>query len=375
MITYISIFFAAEIFFFLSESINNRIYSKLCAAIGILIPSIMAGIRSNLVGTDVSVYGERFYMYASNASNMSQLKDTLSFTGEYNDILFHLLNYFLSRISTDYHLGLFVYELITISLVYYAFIRIKKVYRISVSIGMFFYFFTMYNASLNMMKQAISIAIILCAITFLIEQKYIIYFALTALAFLEHGSGLIGILIYLIFEIFKDTDRKHFNRKILYCISFMILMIVILLFNKEIVYALITHGIVKEGYLNYLSGGIYSNNTGLNIFSIMIPLFSLLDVLLLFNEIDNKVSNDLFWIGITFVGLLTSFSTLISNYLGRINYYFILPILTFQMIMFSVTKKSNRAILQAFFIFLVAIVWIHDIAIKNFNGTIPYSIG
>lgn len=375
MFTYIVVFLTTLLFFYASEKSRSKVIENITSILSILIISIFAGIRDNTVGTDVGVYGERFYDYAVNSPNFGQLKQILTTTGETNDMLFHIINYSLSRFSSNYHVGLFFYELITVSVVYIAFRRIKTRYNISITLGMFFFLFTMFNPSLNLMKQIMAVSITFLAMTFLINHEYKWYFAFILVAFFIHGSALIGIPIYIVFKIFEDRKIGNSSNKLLAFLVFAVLTVVAMYFVSGVVGWLVLKGIVRTNYLNYLSGGTYSLNSSINFFSLILPCFSIMHLSVLYNKATREIVDNSFWISITILSTITSFATLISNYLGRISYYFVLPMLLYQMILLSIEHKMNRNVIRCVLIVIVGVVWIHDIAIKNFNNTIPYVIG
>lgn len=375
MYIYILLFTISSMIFYISEKSKSSIVENISATFAIFIISVFAGIRASSVGTDVNVYGVRFYSYAVSSQSIGQLKQLLSITGEKNDELFHIMNYILSRFSSNYHVGLFFYELIIVSVVYLAFRRLRNLFGISVSLGMFFFLFTLFNPSLNLMKQTIAVAITFLAITYLVERNIKVYFLLIAIAFFMHGSALIGIPIYIVFMIFKNSSEKRSIQPLKF-VMFWVIVLISIYFIGNIVELLVSIGLVRVNYLNYLSGGIYSSNSGVNLYSLMAPIFSIIYIGVTPTKQKQRIENSEFWISMTILAIVTSLATIVSSYLGRIGNYFLLPMLSYQMILWVVdTSKTRRRLMQTFLILVIVVAWCHDIAIENFNNTIPYIIG
>lgn len=110
MLIYIFVFIISSLLLLLSEKMNNKVLRRTLIVVAIVIPSLLAGMRASSIGTDVKVYGKRFYLLAANSDSLFQLMKYLTITGESSDIGFHILNFVLTRLFPSYHVGLFVYE-------------------------------------------------------------------------------------------------------------------------------------------------------------------------------------------------------------------------------------------------------------------------
>lgn len=188
----------------LTKKINFR-----CACLILLIcliPSILAGVRADSVGTDTAGYGKLIIEECTAANSFSQLNAT---DLTYTEKGFRLFCYLVSRISKGYFPILFGIEFFIVFCVITALYRMRR--ELSLTIGMAVFLFCYFHLSLNMMRQMMAMSVLLLAFTFLIEKKYIIYVILAVLAYSLHtASLLIAVLLFVLCKFGKlyNTNKK-----------------------------------------------------------------------------------------------------------------------------------------------------------------------
>lgn len=369
---YLTTFVFSTFLFFVSENNQIRNFDKVFALCGIIIPSLVAGFRAATVGTDLSIYGIRFYNCAYESRNFGDLVSILNSTGEKNDIGFHMINYILSRFSNNYHLGLFFYSFIAISCVYFAMKKLNKLYRISIWPGMLCYFFALYNFSLNGMKQSIAIAIVFLAITFLIEKNYKAYLILSMIAYFFHGSALITIPILFLYLILRDSKVKISSRKLYGVLFALVMMLIIAVYLRSITNTLSQIGLTRSEYMFYLKGGQFTQNNGIDIWTSGLLFIFLFIDLIFYKKSNVLISDNTFFVFLMLLGFMTSIATIIASYLGRINLYFTMINIAYQLILVSHFDSKSKNIFTFIIIILVFVVWLHNIVLLNYNTTLPY---
>lgn len=369
---YLTTFIFSTFLFFISE--NNRIqnFNKVFAICGITIPSLIAGFRAATVGTDLGIYGIRFYNYAAESRNFRGLINILSSTGEKNDLGFHILNYLLSRFSDNYHLGLFLYSFIAISCVYFAMAKLKKIYGISIWTGMLCYFLILYNFSLNGMKQSIAIAIVFLAITFLMENNYKVYVILSTIAYFFHGSALITVPILFLYLILRDKKTRISNRKQYGVLLALVIMFIVAVSLRNITNILSQIGLTRSEYMLYLQGGKFTQNNGIDFWTSGVLFIFLFIDLIFYKRSSVLIRENTFLIFMMLLGFMTSIATILASYLGRINLYFTMINISYQLILVHHFESKTKNVFTLFIIILVFAVWLHNIVLLNYNTTLPY---
>lgn len=192
-------------------------------------PIMMAALRAETVGTDMRVYVIPFYEKAVVSNTFEELYSVFNFQ-LLSDPGYFMLTWLCSRISEDYHVGLFFYELIIICFFYGALIRYKRAIGIKISIpfAMLWFYLLCFNQSLNIVRQMIAVSIIFFATSFLFERKYRQYVIWSVLAVLMHSSAVISLAIGAMFIFLNSdkimTDKKALRKGIVFIIALCIII-------------------------------------------------------------------------------------------------------------------------------------------------------
>lgn len=373
MIPYLITFILSTLVFYVAENTNNKVLKVTLYIFAIIIPSVLAGVRDSSVGTDVNVYGKRFYNISRQSETLLELFANLSLQGVTSEYLFHLLNFVLSRFFYDYHAGLFAYSLITSSFFFLGYVNLKRMYDVSIGTGMIFYYLSLYNTSLNAMRQIIAVSMVFYAVTFLLQDKIVKFFLLFILAFFFHSSAIFGILFLIIYLLVRDREQSK-KKLVLRLTIFYGIMFVAAINIKSILTVLIDLGFVRPTYLNYLIGGLYNYTVGGRVDKgfIVLPIIFTVFSLILLNRSRKMYYGFNFYMTITILTLILSFSTYISFYTVRVIYY-LMPIeYEMQILNSKCFNKRSRKIWIVIILLFLLVIWLFQTVYKEINETIPY---
>lgn len=377
MYIYLIVFAISVCILSVAEKCNRKRARLFLVLISILIPSLLAGLRADSVGTDTTVYGISFYQRALSAGNII---DYLQTQVIYNstDAGFSIIVYVCSLISKDYHFGFFIYQLLTLIFIYCGAFRYKKLFETPVSLVVLLYYLSLYNTSLNIMRQTIAAAIIFFASSYIWERRYKVFIILTLIAITVHSSAIIGLAFLPIYLISKQGDTIDEIKQLRRCIYLVVAIMIILVYSSRIVNLLVTVGIFRSNYLNYLSGGTYSNsgqNTSVAMIVLAIQICYILAFVFNHRRLQYQSREPLFFEVVSGIVLLSScFGPVVADYISRMSYFFI-PVQMVGLVNTSFcfsTRKGSRTVWVTGIIILVGMTWIRSIAIHNFGETLPY---
>lgn len=191
------------------KAITLHLRQNIWAITGILLLSLLAGLRGDGVGVDVTVYPDAFLQSAASyGSFFDFLGDPVMQPA--SEPLHALLVWLCSRVTVEKGLLLFFYQLLTVTPVYCALYQMRN--RMPISMGMAVYMLFFYNNSLNMMRQSVSCAFLLLAFSYLLAMRTkfswkAVLFA--AVAVLFHRSGIYGLILLLCASPLGLTSRKR----------------------------------------------------------------------------------------------------------------------------------------------------------------------
>lgn len=376
MTIYISLFVFDSILILASERIKNKLLKTLLVIAAIIMPAVIAGLRAINVGTDVRGYGRRFYFLAYNSKSLRDLFNSLSLNGELTDLGFHILNYLLSRIFNNYHIGLFIYSLITSFFLYAGFKRLKNFFGRDFKMWVCWdlTLIALYNISLNAMRQLIAVSILFYATTFLLEKRIRPYLLLSLIAFMFHASAITSIVILVLFFILHDGRIVTVKKQLFQTTIFLLIVALIVIFGRNLLQILVSRGIVRTNYLNYLYGGRYATGGSLSPWNILVPSILVFVDVLLYRRSLKRISNSLFFLIMVIITLIASCGTVASSYINRVGYYFIPMQIVYQVLLTRCFDKRSKQIWLTFLLVIFSVSWIHDIGVMNYNETIPYQV-
>lgn len=251
-----------------------------------------------------------------------------------------------------------IYHFICVFFVFCAIKSQSKILALSVFIYMFSSF---YNFSLNGMRQAMAISIILYSMRFIFERK-ILYILLVIIASLFHKSALICFL-------FVFFDRKTLGIKSFLIASF-IIFLVFLLFREGIYSIISALGVYSEYIGSQFDTGAYN---------ITITIYGIVSFALFYslNELTKKcfLRERVFYLNINYIlFLLALIMSFIPN--GYRFFYIFLPfhIIIFPNMISLLKNRGNKFIYGVFLFWFYILFFTKTILITNYGETLPYRL-
>ncbi|HFU4127590.1 TPA: EpsG family protein, partial [Streptococcus suis] len=191
---YLITFFLTICLFYLAEVLSkkNKRLSILMMFIASLPLGLLAGFRSERIGTDLIVYVRPIFLLSINVDSFSQLVQLKPDT----EIGYLFFNFVISRFTNDFQLYLFIVEYIVILFFALGLFRFRT--KGSLTFGMLLFCFLFYNRSLNIVRQFLAMSIIFLNLKYYFENKDLKFIISVIFASLFHTSAIIVLpIIYL----------------------------------------------------------------------------------------------------------------------------------------------------------------------------------
>ncbi|WP_028274932.1 EpsG family protein [Atopococcus tabaci] len=361
-----------------AESTKKKIYQIIFSFFAILIPSLLAGLRSYEIGTDVEVYILPLFQLARLSENFSDyLSAHWFYVWRYINVTdyepgFIALIYFTTKFFDNLSIVLLVIHILIITPLYVALFRLRDYYP--VWLGMLVFFLSGFNNSLNLMRQYIAMSFVLLGFSYLIKQDTKKYFYFVFIASLFHTSAIMGLLIYFIF-FFINQEKKYkkmrlgkklFNIKIFRVVFLALCFLLVLFSSNLLVFLLDTIGL--EEYSNYLYGDVkFLPNQLL----FRLPIFFIF--IINWKKLKRKDSNIYFYWALLIMDLLFAQLASVYEQSGRIGYYFSqFSMLSYPLLITSQSRRINKVILSLFIISYLFLFWFFNFAWLGRTETVPY---
>ena len=207
----------------------------------VMISSLFAGLRNEDVGSDTIGYVIKTWQMVPFYGN---LKDFWLDNG--NEIGYVALNFYVAKISTDFHFFLFIHQFVIIILVILASLRMKK--RFFSLLLLLAYYFYLYKFTLSAARQGLALAFVIYAITFLRDNKNKSFYLLCLIGILFHNSVVFTFVLPIIKYI---TEKMKFAMIFFYSIVLGGLLL-IATFYQSILSTAISWGALSSKYESYL---------------------------------------------------------------------------------------------------------------------------
>lgn len=371
MIPYISVFSISCLCFYFSKYVNKTL-RRIIYSFALLLPCLLSAYRANSIGTDVGTYLLPMTEAAISSDDFSQYLNyswfvVFRYEHVYDfEIGFTLIVYILSKIFKNIFAVKFVIQLLSILPV---FVACKKVDKENLLwFYMLIYYLSIYNVSLNLMRQAISMSFLLLGFVYLIKDYKFYTFISFCVAFLFHTSAIIGLFIYCIYMIlkynkycfYKDQASKYIFATIVICLF----SIFAFLFINNIVIFSDVIGFAK--YSGYVSGNVVFLFSQL---LIRIPIIIFFLYVYICNyKIRNNILTYTFIVLLLFDCICAQFSS-VNTFGGRIALYFSqFEILSFPYFCINYKKKVSIICFIAYLI----LYWYYFFVYSGSNATMPY---
>lgn len=349
MFIYFFVFIISLWLFYLSCTSRGKILKVFCVILSALPPILLAGLRDEDVGADMQGYGSSLFYYSS---TFSSFEDFLSYN--IDEVGYAFLNYFCSHVSKSINFFLTVHQTIVLSFVIFTALRQKDKLTSVFILG--FYYLFLYNTSLSMMRQIISVACILYGTSFLLDGKKYYFLICVIIAQLFHNSSFIALGIpFLLFMVQKMGNKQY----IVYLCIIVFVFLVFAFFKTSLGSIILS---ISEKYESYLAQtGFKTHKIDILIFSMMLLLtfFTNRKIIIVCHQIRAFI---ILSIGILLLGSL--FETA-----NRLVYNIITPVWILMPALF-VNRNANvrNAFLTAILLLTMYIYKAND----SYTMTIPY---
>lgn len=350
------------------EEYRKLIISKVFYFIGILAPSILAGIRDYTIGTDVNIYGVSMF---NEALRYSSFQDYIIDTkvAILSEPLYKSLNYIISRFTNNPSWILFLLSLLTVSFVFMGFYKYKKKFHLWW--GMFLFYFTFFNMSLNIMRQLLASSILFFSIHYIFERKIKKYYLFVILGVGFHASCVIGIVLPLLYSLINNKKIKKYNKIIILIIIFFSLLFIANM-DKITIY-LVNFGLLRDNYLKYINPSVFGSYFSLK--RLLLNIFELFLIFLFWKKIKKFYPEYIYVWLLAILGFIFSQIGFISTYIIRISYYFIfIRMYLYSIIPYLFKNKKDRLLIICGLATYFVLNWIYVYAYLGEHETIPYKI-
>lgn len=372
-------FITSILFLYLSEVVQLNLFRKLLVLIGLLIPSLLAGLRSVYIGTDVLNYVYPLFSIAKNSKNYFQYLSMPALNGgiiqtvssyEYG---YTFLTYIVAKLTGSFQ---FLQVIIEFSILSFIYLGIKRLdmNNISVWMCMLTYYLLFFNNSLNMVRQWMAMSIILFGFKYIKDQKLVKFILTVLCAYLFHSTALLGLFFYFIYWIIKTSNTRSLaldsysnSTFSVTAISFVLIVVAVcvatLLINK--LYTILgVLGLSKYSY--YLSGTL-----ALSVNQLITKLPILLILTININEIFKKNLKIFFYL-IVVLDLITSQLASLSDYSIRISTYIAMFNIYGYTVLSESSNKTKMVLIRCLVVVYLLAYWYYFYCVKGNDQTIPY---
>lgn len=341
------------------KQIGFKWVATLFEIISSVVLSVFAGIRDLTVGTDVTFYMEPSFKFATLYPSFSMYWKSYHF-----EFLYALLSYYISKFTGNVNLFFFILMLITSLFVFFSIN--DEFYDTKPIFAFLLFFFGFYNLSLNYSRQMIAVAILLYLYKYLKNGKYLKYFIGVIIAFLFHRTALIGLLIFVLYHVFRL--RKN-NRIIFNTIFVGIFLFFLILYNKILSFA-INHGLIDAKYIVHIASGLDIHLTSIVFHLVLIALTA---VFIYYARLNDEEKS--FFFEIIVLDFCLFLISLISDTANRIELYtFVYMSVT--VLPHCIKKLELSKISILFWEIMIGIMyvvyWYITIILQNVGQTYPY---
>lgn len=384
MLPYLLCFTISVFSFFIAEKVNkNKIFSCLAALIGILVLCLLAGLRSENIGTDIGAYTKPIYTAAISSSTFTEYLSS-SWYAQWRylyvhdfEIGFTTLVFIITKIFNSFPVVLFSIELCIVVPIY---LSLKNIKGISASFGMLVFCLMFYNVTFNIMRQWIAMALILYAFSFVINnnKKAALILLLIAVAF--HTTALIAFVLYAMYYytvILPKNGNKFVKIRIDSCaftydeytrriIVIFIISILFLIFFGLLPNILNLLGLSKYAY--YISGSITLSINGILLRLPIIILF-----IIYFRKIQDKTKWAPFLLAVLLVDVVFSQLSSIASQSWRISAWVsFFNIISYPILLSSISNKRSVYLIRFIIFIYMVLYWLYYFVFQGVHQTIPY---
>ncbi|CDB35090.1 putative uncharacterized protein [Phascolarctobacterium sp. CAG:266] len=212
-------------------------------AFAVLLPTLIAGLRGDFVGTDMHVYIlDDFYL--SENKSFNELLRVLPG----REFGYLLLLYITSRFSDTPVLFLSCAQLLTYGLVLFGIYKLRD--KINFTVAVSVYLFLFYNMSFNILRQSIACAFLFLAFIYLYDRKKIKFICLALLACLFHKVAIVGLILLIILYFYNNLQLASLQS---YLLPIFLITLGVYIFYKEFFVFLLNNFDFPDYLKNYIN--------------------------------------------------------------------------------------------------------------------------
>lgn len=334
---------------------SKKIYRNILIIIALAIPITISSIRYN-VGTDYKNYVGLYNKYATTPlQNIFLVTEVETFF-----VLVSKIAYIFNNVQVMF----FIYSTFTVGITFKALWERKD--KISISLMWFLYLFMIFGNSMNMVRQALAIAIIAYSYKYIENRQLWKFIICIILAMNVHKTAIIMLPLYFVLN-FKNYNKKdekirNFVRILLLIISFFCIVCI-----EEIILFLVNF----RGFEKYITYANYDGNINNYSFLLKIIIFIFITIFIM-PMIKYNEKNKLYYY-LLLLELVLSLLGYKSPYLARVSYYFsITEIFLLAQIPKVLRIKEEKQMITLCIMFYALAKFILTVYILKQGNLIPY---
>lgn len=359
MLPYITVFFLSTLLLAFSDRVKKN-QGRFIVAVALILPAMLAAFRADNIGTDTDVYLNPIINAAIDSSSFSEYLDfgwfrewrylfVRDFELGFTSVVYAIANIFGAKWTK------LVLEILIIFPIY---LSVKKYKKYPIWLGMLVFYLTIYNSSLNMIRQSVTVSFVLLGIVYLLEERKKGFITCLLVAISFHKTGFILLPIAAIYYFIRLGIIKLWGLAI---------VSIGLLFSIDTVASVLK--LVGYGdYLNYLNGEFhFLPNQFIYHFPVLLLIF------LNWGKWNCNENNARFFMAILILMLICLQLRSVNMYLGRTaSFFFCFAVIIYPSICYSFYNKSNRFLAIGYLVIYLGIYWWQYYVVNGIDDTVPY---
>lgn len=341
---------------------KNELTKNFTCFVAIMIPVLLSAMRGIDVGRDTRTYAYSAFQVAKNTGRFSEL---IGYDGIEPAFLF--VEYIGAKYLNSFSFVLGTMQLIT-NYCFYKAIQ-KKCGEENIAVDMMIFYFFIYGGTLNAIRQSAAIGLVLLAMVYFSEKKYITTMTLLTVAIAFHTTAGIALVFLMIYAV-ADNDRIYKAINI-----FIVAFSFILNFGWRRIFSDIFNHVPIWGsnYADYL---VYGKMGERNEMSIICGVIAFAIIYLATKRNDSKWNRLLISMSLIFVVYQPITEKI--NVASRLLLYpqaFMIAIYpnVKNLIRFKIGCNDAKWVLDALTILFFFCIWFYSVIMNNANSILPYS--
>ncbi|OTP51942.1 hypothetical protein A5884_001137 [Enterococcus sp. 7D2_DIV0200] len=367
---YIVFFIVATMLSFCSEFARNRgnkYFYGLLVILLIVTVSILNGTRDFTIGTDIRVYGNKYFELALFSYRFVDYLDlTRSFYNLDVEYGYQALNYLVSRFTNNIHIFYFILGILTNGLFYLGITRFRQ--WVSIPLSFLTYLFLFYGNTLNIMRQSVAMAFVFLGISLFITSKKRLGIAMLFCSLLFHNSAIVGfaiLLLYIILEKSKNTLKLH--------LTILLSALTVSVSAVTILGMLTKTGLIGNKFEQYIGTNQSESDVSLSTIGMRLPM-----VVWWIRSYKSLVKKNLFFsfmFLITMMDLIFISLRMIDITVSRVILYLaVFKIISYPLIIkYSIKDKNLRFLCYLLFIGYLILVWYLQVVVGGNGEIYPFT--